>query len=125
MRGSCALFVLTCSVLMSGTSANAQEQPVSRILRVMDFEERRLGTGEELPMHWTKLEGPAFPHYVNGRLARGRARSGRYTFRFDLNGGSLVYRYDAGQIRVQPRAHFRVETHVQTTVLKHARARLT
>ena len=121
------LFHLLTAVLLgtlAGT-AKAQDTPVSRTLRVIDFEERRLGNGEELPMHWSKLEGAPFPHYVNARLARGRARSGRYTFRFDLNGGSLAYRYDPGHIKVQPRAHYRVETHVQTTVLTHARARLT
>src|SRR5690606_18299209 len=45
-------------------------------------------------------------------------------FRFDLNGGGLVYRYDSGQIPVQAGAHYRVETYVQTTPLPHARARL-
>ena len=34
-----------------------------------DFEERRLGNVEDLPMHWGKILAHGFPHYVNGRLA--------------------------------------------------------
>ncbi len=39
-------------------------------------------------MHWSKVQGPDFPHYVNARLSDDRARSGKHSFRFDLNGGS-------------------------------------
>jgi hypothetical protein len=95
-----------------------------RTLRTIDFEERRLGNPEELPMHWGKVEGEGRPHYVNGRLATDRARSGKYSFRLELNGGSVSYRYDAGRIKVRPGAHYRVEAWVQTTALSHARARL-
>jgi hypothetical protein len=76
-------------------------------------------------MFWNKVEGAGLPHYVNGRLTTDRARSGKYSFRFDLNGGSLVYRYDAGRIKVQTGAHYRVEGYARTTPLAHARARLT
>ncbi|HVT88284.1 MAG TPA: hypothetical protein VHD56_05495 [Tepidisphaeraceae bacterium] len=103
----------------------AQPAGVSRVLRNFDFEERRLGNAEDLPMHWSKVEGTGLPHYVNGRLSNDRAHSGNYSFRFDLNGGSLIYRYDQGQIPVQPGAHYRVEGFVQTTALTHARARIT
>ena len=95
------------------------------MLRVIDFEERRLGNPEELPMHWGKIEEAGYPHYVDGFLSKDRARSGAYGFQFELNGGSLAYRYDAGRVKVRPRSHYRVETYVQTTALKHARARLT
>jgi hypothetical protein len=106
------------------SSAIAQPAEVSRVLRKFDFEERRLGNVEDLPMHWNKVEGPGLPHYVNGRLSNDRAHSGDYSFRFDLNGGSLIYRYDAGLIPVQPGAHYRVEGFVQTTPLPNARARI-
>jgi hypothetical protein len=107
------------------TLCRAQPAEVSRVLRTFDFEERRLGNAEDLPMNWTKVEGPGLPHYVNGRLTTDRARSGQYSFRFDLNGGSLVYRYDAGRIKVQQGAHYRIEGYAQTTALANARARIT
>ncbi len=112
-----ALLILTLPAL-------AQPAEVNRVLRNFNFEEKQLGNLEDLPMHWNKVEGPGLPHYVNGRLATDRARSGKYSFRFDLNGGSLIYRYDAGQINVQPGAHYHIEGYVQTTPLDHARARM-
>src|SRR6185437_6275973 len=54
-----------------------------------------------------------------------RAHTGKYSFRFDLNGGSLVYRYGSGQIPVRQGAHYRVEGYCHTTVLPNARARIT
>jgi hypothetical protein len=115
-------WIILLAVLAPG--AVAQPAQVSRVLRTLDFEERRLGNAEDLPMHFSKAEGPGLPHYVNGRLATDVARSGRYAFRLDLNGGSLVYRYDAGRIRVAAGAHYRVEGFVRTTALAHAKARL-
>ena len=35
----------------------AQPADVKRVLRTFDFEERRLGNKEELPMHWAKVDG--------------------------------------------------------------------
>ena len=111
-------------ILLAPITALAQPAQVNRVLKTIDFEERRLGNAEDLPMHFTKAEGPGLPHYVNGRLATDIARSGKYAFRLDLNGGSLVYRYDAGRIRVQAGAHYRVEGYVRTSALAHAKARL-
>ncbi len=117
---------LILSLLMLGSAVAAPVQPadVSRVLRTFDFEERRLGNVEELPMHWTKVDGAGLPHYVNAQLATDHARGGKYSFRFDLNGGSLIYRYQTGQIKVQRDAHYRVEGFAQTTVMPNARARM-
>jgi len=117
------LTLILCSLL--NTFARAQPVDVNRILKTFDFEERRLGNREDLPMYWQKVTGEGLPHYVNGRLATDRKRSGQYSFRFDLNGGSLIYRYQAGQLPVREGAHYRVETFVETEQLEHARARLT
>lgn len=103
----------------------ARAAQVSRVLRTIDFEERAMGNDEPLPMHWTKERGPTLPFYVNGRLTTDRAHSGKYSFRFDLNGGSLIYRYDPGQIKVMVGAHYRVDCYVATTPMPRARARLT
>jgi hypothetical protein len=96
----------------------------SRLLRFFDFDERKLGNPEELPMNWSKVVGPGLPHYVNGRLVPDMGRSSGFSFRFDLNGGSLIYRYDTGQIVAKKGAKYRVETFVKTTALENARARV-
>src|SRR5436190_16880300 len=108
--------------LILPTLVRAQPANVSRTLCTFDFEERRLGNDEDLPMNWVKIEGDKLPHYVNGHLSSDRAHTGKYSFRFDLNGGGLLYRYPPGLIRVQAGAHYRVECFVQTTPLPNARA---
>ncbi len=105
--------------------AHAEPAQVTRVLRTIDFEERAAGIAEEAPDHWIKAENADMPHYVIGRLSSDRARSGRYSFRFDLNGGSLTYRYEAGRIRIQSGARYRVETWCRTTAMPNARARMT
>ncbi len=104
--------------------AAAAPPDLSRVLKNIDFEERRLGNREDLPMHWSKVEGPGLPAYVNGKLADDQAHSGQWSFRFDLNGGSLIYRYDPSQIPIHPGAHYLIDCFVETTVLPHARARV-
>jgi len=81
-----SLAPILCLLLLS-TSARAQPADVNRILRTIDFEERRLGNVEDLPMHWSKVDGPGLMHYVNGQLTNARARDGKYSFEFNLNGG--------------------------------------
>ena len=126
MRFPAFTLAATALVLSCAASALAQPAGATRVLRTFDFEERRLGNAEDLPMHWVKAEGKNLPHYVNGRLTNADpARSGRYSFRFDLNGGGLVYRYEAGHLPVRPGAHYRVEGYCRTTALPHARARIT
>src|SRR2546430_17678563 len=120
MRLSCGLILFA---LAGAIPAVGQPASLTRVLRVIDFEERRLGNQEELPMHWVKVEASGFPHYVQGRLADDRARSASHSFRFELNGGSLLYRYDPSEIGVTPGACYRVEAWGQTTPLEQSRAR--
>jgi hypothetical protein len=114
---------LSIFVAMLPFLAAAGPADVSRVLKSIDFEERRLGNREDLPMHWSKVAGTGLPNYVNGILAADFAHSGQWSFRFDLNGGSLVYRYDPQEVPIQSGAHYRVGCFARTTVLPHARAR--
>ncbi|MDB5301859.1 MAG: hypothetical protein JWO87_3522, partial [Phycisphaerales bacterium] len=52
------------AVLVLPGLLHAAPAAVSRVLRTFDFEERRLGNAEELPMNWLKVEGIGLPHYV-------------------------------------------------------------
>ena len=73
-------------------------------------------------MNWEKVDGEGLPHYVNGRLSSDVAHAGQYSFRFDLNGGSLIYRYPAGRIKVELGASYRAQVRVMTAQLVNARA---
>ena len=112
-----------CVLLFAATLAPAAT-PL-RLLRQFDFEERSRGNAEDVPMDWMKVEGPNFPHYVNATLATDQASGGRYAFRFDLDGGSVAYRYPAGRITIHPHAHYAVSVQARTQDLVNARAQLT
>jgi hypothetical protein len=120
-----ALALAAAATPLRAQSDSIDKTDSDRLLQVFDFEERSLGNVEDTPMHWQKVDGPDLPHYVVGRLTTDRARSGRYSFRMDLDGGSCVYRFPSGRIRVLTGAHYRVAGYCQTTQLVSARARLT
>lgn len=101
------------------------DMQLTRTVRTFDFEEFDLGNVEDTPMGWVKVEGSGMPHYLKGQFDRSIARSGRTSFRMDLNGGSIGFRYPANRIFAIEGAIYRVETHVRTTSLRNARARLT
>src|SRR5256714_8036672 len=90
--------VLILALSCAASAARAQPAGVSRVLSTFDFEERRLGNVEDVPMNWVKVEGPGLPHYVNGRLSSDVVHGGKYSFKFELNGGGRVCRYAAGHI---------------------------
>jgi hypothetical protein len=121
----CARTLFIFAALLPSLAVAAAPPDLSRVLKLIDFEERRLGNREDLPMHWTKVGGAGLPNYVNGHLSDDLAHSGQWSFRFDLNGGSLIYRYDPKELSIHPGAHYLVDCFVQTTILPHARARLT
>jgi hypothetical protein len=111
--------------LLHGVAHGADAPSAARELRIFDFEERAKGNLESVPMGWLKVSGEGMPHYVTGQFDQLVARSGTTSFRFDLNGGSVVYRFPAGKIKVYDDALYRVVAHVRTTPLKFAKARLT
>lgn len=117
--------VLLAALFILLGAHNATAETPLRVLRSFDFEERAAGNAEDLPMDWVKVEGRGYPHYVNGTLATDLARSGRYAFRLDLNGGNVAYRYPAGKIPVRPHAHYDVTVQARTQGLVNARAQLT
>ena len=112
---------LTLLVLLA---AAAPARGAGRLHKAFDFEERQLGNDEDVPMHWAKLDGVDLPHYVTGRLTTDRARSGRYSFRMDLDGGSCAYQYAPALLPVAVGGRYRVSGYCQAVGLHDARARL-
>jgi hypothetical protein len=119
------LAILAALVVASALAPLARADDPTRVLRSFDFEERERGNVEDVPMDWVKVEGPGLPHYVNGMLTTEAAHAGRTSFRFDLDGGSLIYRYPSGKIRVHANANYRIGVRVRADAMPNARARLT
>lgn len=121
-----SLLFLLCASAIGQTEPSADNQTSGlRTLRTFDFEERESGNVEDTPLGWVKVEGPGMPHYLRGRFDFTTAHSGQTSFRLDLNGGSIAFRYPANRIFVVEGALYRVETMVRAMSLLNARARLT
>lgn len=121
--------VVAASLSVSALAADhtpraATPKQVSRVLRIFDFEEQARGNVEDVPAGWVKVEGPGLPHYLRGEFDNQVAAAGKASFRFDLNGGSITYRFPAGQIPVMAHAAYRVSVMCRTTALASARAQL-
>src|SRR5688500_6979532 len=107
--GILSLAVLLAAAARAERPAKAEAPAqLSRVLRSFDFEERDDGNVEEVPVGWLKVEGPGLPHYLSGKFDPTVSAAGRSSFRFDLIGGSVTYRYPAGKISVMTPASYRI-----------------
>lgn len=119
----CCLLLSLCAIAL-GQTRPAPDAGLVRTLRSFDFEERQAGNVEDTPIGWVKVEGSGMPHYLKGQFDFTVAHSGQTSFRMDLNGGSIAFRYPANRVFVVDGALYRIETMVRTTPLVNSRARL-
>jgi len=102
---------------------------LNRVVRHFDFEEANEAP-YEMPLNFYRYGGEdgataqGFPPFGTMRLSEAHAASGRWSFEFSLNGGSLAARVPTAVIPVVPLADYAVTTRVRTEGLTHARARL-
>ena len=96
-----------------------------RVLKVFDFNEREFGNYGTVPLGWRHLEGRGFPIYLEGRFDPEVGHTAPPSFRLDLNGGSLAYRYEGRDIAVRPNSDYFVVAWVRTEGLRSARAFVT
>ncbi len=96
-----------------------------RIVRHFDFSEEPLGNFESVPMFWRRLAADGFPPYLEGRFDAQVGRSAVPSFRLDLDGGSIAYRYEGRDISVRSDSDYLVVAWVRTQGLDSARAYLT
>lgn len=98
--------------------------PVRRVVRFFDFEERKLGNFEAMPMHWFRIKGSGYPGYTRVGFDDTIADSGKHSVKLQLNGGSAGVVLEPGVIAVVPDARYRVAARVRTRGVKHTRARI-
>jgi hypothetical protein len=99
-------------------------QSASRVIKSFDFDEKPIGNFDSIPMFWSKVGGRGFPLYTGGEFDEKVGRT-PVSFRLDLDGGSVAYRYQPGLLKVNPNADYLVLGFVKTTALAHARAEIT
>jgi len=102
---------------------------LSQLVRHFDFEEAEQAPFE-MPLNFYRYgadEGgiaQGFPPFGTMRLTRDVAATGKWSFMFELDGGSMAARVPSAVIPVMPGADYTVAVRVRTEGLTHARARL-
>jgi hypothetical protein len=96
-----------------------------RIVKHFDFDERRLGNYESVPMSWRRHGGTGFPVFIEGRIDDTTGHAAAPSFRLDLDGGSLGYHFEGRDISVRTNSDYLVVGWVKARSLETTRAYLT
>ena len=98
---------------------------LGRQLRYFDFEEAEFAP-YTMPHNFYRYVGPdqGFPRFGSMRLSRTAAHSGRWSFMFELDGGSLSARVPTAVIPILPGSDHLVSAWVRTEDLSHASAQV-
>ncbi len=119
------------AVAAVAVAAPPTAQPVTdlsslgRQLRHFDFEEAE-SAPYTMPHNFYRYVAPdqGFPRFGSMRLSRTAAHSGRWSFMFELNGGSLSARVPTAVIPILPGSDHLVSAWVRTQNLSHAAAQV-
>jgi hypothetical protein len=96
-----------------------------RIVKTFDFDERKLGNYEDLPMNWNKITGSGHPWFLAPSFDDQAGHFAPPSFRLAIKGGSLGAEYVAKNIPVHPSSDYRITAWIRPEGLSHAGARLT
>lgn len=94
------------------------------LIKLFDFEERKRGNFEDMPMNWYRVKSSAYPSYNPIGFDKTQRTSGEHSFKLSLNGGSAGAYLEKAVIPIQPEAEYRIQTMIRTENVVHARARI-
>lgn len=83
-------YYLALAALAAAAPADSLSDSVVEVKR-FSFEAEDDEDYDNQPDEWTRRRGASFPHYVQAIIDRKVAAHGKYSLRFDLNGGQAVY----------------------------------
>lgn len=93
-----------------------------RIVKHFDFDERKLGNVERIPMYWQRYREDGFPHYLQGGFDEEVGHEAPPSFHLELRGGSLAYVYKAQNIPIHPQSDYLISAWIRPKALRHASA---
>lgn len=96
-----------------------------RIVKHFDFNEGPAGNYDPTPMFWRRQTGPGFASFLEGQFDERVYHTASPSFRMALDGGSVAYSYEGGDIAVRTQSEYLVVAWVRTAGLDTARAYLT
>lgn len=120
--------------LNSPARAQSPESPIvaarraameSRVTKRFDFDERKLGNFETMPMNWRQLVEPGYPRFLEPRIDESIGHDAAPSFQFQLTNGNLGAYYLARDIAVDPSSAYRITAWIKPRGLNHGAAFLT
>ncbi len=93
-----------------------------RIVKSFDFDERKHGNVEEIPMYWCRHLQAGFPHYLEGRFDYAVYHDKAPSFYLGLNGHSLGYVYTGDDIPTYGHGDYLISLWIKPDRLRYARA---
>ncbi len=106
----------------SASSAVENFRGLYQVIKHFDFDERKAGNFEDLPMYWTRLSGNGLPRYTTAQFDHDLGFPHEPSLRVDLAGGNFALEYAHPDLRVEADAQYRVVARIRTRKLEHARA---
>lgn len=125
-----AIATLLC-LSITPTIARAQDAVVvsptrlAREAKRFDFDERKLGNYESLPMNWLPVTGDAFPRFVEPAFDMASGHDAPPSFQLRIRTGNVGSYYLAKDIPAHPGSEYRVSAWVRTERLDNAAAYVT
>ncbi len=109
----------------SPTATHTTPSSLTRLLRLYDFEEAE-DAPHTMPINFYRYLAPekGFPEFGSMQLTSESAHGGRWSFRFETDGGSLSARVPTAMLGVLPGGDYVVSAWIRTVGLTHARARI-
>ncbi|NJL31415.1 MAG: hypothetical protein HC898_07155 [Phycisphaerales bacterium] len=128
---------------MAVSPASARATLQHRLVRLFDFEERKLGNFEILPMHWyimgrqpdtgdptfmrkplheQLVHRPGYPTFTRLGFDSKQRADGEFSFRLELDGGNVGAFLEAGTIPAVPGSDYLLTAQIRTTDFKYAKA---
>jgi len=96
-----------------------------RVVKVFDFDERKFGNFESLPMNWLRIDAPNFPSFLEPAFDMTVGRSAAPSFGMAIRTGNVGAYYRAKDIVADTDSEYRISAWVKTEALEHAGALIT
>ena len=114
--------ILTLSPRVRARQPINTVRPSDRIVHVFDFDERKTGNLEDIPMYWLPLRLSGFPRFADGSFDFEVGATAPPSFYLNCNGRNVAYQYAGPDMRVRTNSEYRIEFAVRPHDLRHARA---
>jgi len=117
--------LITCAHLAFGQQTQATRATNPRIVKSFDFDERKFGNFESLPMNWLRIDEPGFPSFLEPAFDMESGRTAAPSFGMAIQTGNVGAYYRAKDIVADANSEYRITVWVKTEQLKHAGAVVT